>query len=394
MTNPISKHLPGRNFRFRPYLLIALFILGGLSIWRFASRVENNMRNELLVQAQLVASSINVERILTLTGTGADLGTPDYLRRKEMLALVRAANPKYRFVYLIGRRLDGTVFFYADSEPVGSADESPAGQVYDDIPPEFLQAFDTRTGMVEGPATDRWGTWVTALAPVINPESGAVVALLCMDIDARDWRAKVAARAALPVSLIVMVIILAVFFVVLRQRTANLRINEQKYRYLFEGAAGGIAIIRGDKIEFANPALAKITGQSIHHITSIPFIQLIHPDDQITVQNRHKRRMQGETVETGYDFRVIAADGTVKWVTIHSQLIQWEGAPANLSFITDINDRKITEEKISGLLEETSRLNRLMQGREDRILELKKEVNKLLLQLKQEIKYKSAEDQE
>jgi len=394
MTNSTSNHLQSRFVRFKPYLLLALLLLGVFAVWRFASRVEKNMRNELLIQAQLVASSINIERIITLTGTEADLASADYLRRKEMLASVRAANPGYRFVYLIGQRIDGTVFFYADSEPAGSPDESPAGQLYDDVPPEFLKVFKTRKGSVEGPATDRWGTWVTALTPLIHPETGSLIAVLCMDIDARNWRARMAARAALPLGLIFMLIVLAVFFVILRQRTVNLKISEQKYRYLFEGAAGGIAIIRAEKIEFANPALAMITGHSIDQITAMPFLQLIHPDDQMMVQNRHKRRMQGETVETGYDFRVVSAHGTLKWVTINSQLIQWEGAPANLAFIADITDRKLTEEKLAGLYEETNRLNRLMQGREDRMLELKKEVNRLMQQLNQDIKYKSAEDQE
>jgi PAS domain S-box-containing protein len=381
------------NHLFRPGLLITILIAGILATWLIASFIENGMRNDLLIQAQLVAGAVNIERIKTLTGTEADLTSPDYLRRKEMLATVRAANPKCRFVYLIGRRMEGTVFFFADSEPAGSEDESPPGQIYDDIPREFLKVFETNEGSVEGPATDRWGTWVTALAPIINPETGSIVAVLCMDIDAQHWRRKVATRTALPVSLIIMVMGLAFLFIILRQRTTNLRINEQKYRYLFEGAAGGIAIIRGDMIEFANPALAHIAGHPIEKITSMPFVKLIHPDDQMMVKERHRRRMQGETVETGYDFRVIAADGSQKWVNISSQLIHWEGAPANLSFITDITDRKQAEEKLAAMYQETIRMNRLMRGREDRMLELKKEVNKLLLQLNQEIKYKSAEDQ-
>lgn len=386
-------HKPSILFvRLKPILLAAIVLSGGFSVWRFASRVEKNLRNELLLQVQLVASSINVDRIITLTGTEADLGTPDYQRRKEMLASVHAANPKCRFVYLLGRRADGTVFFFADSEPEGSEDESPAGQIYEDASADLIRVFETKIATTEGPLTDNWGTWISALSPVLDSETDEVIAVLGIDYDAKSWRSEVAARTALPGGLIALLMLMVVLIVLLRNRTLSLQINEQKYRYLFEGAAGGIAIIRGDKIEFANPALAHIAGQTIENITSIPFIQLIHPDDQAMVQNRHKRRMQGETVETGYDFRVIATDGSVKWVNINSQLIQWEGAPANLSFITDISDRKQTEEKLAIMYEETSRMNRLMRGRENQMLELKKEVNKLLQQLNRETKYKSVED--
>ncbi|MFA7368218.1 MAG: response regulator, partial [Kiritimatiellales bacterium] len=61
--------------------------------------------------------------------------------------------------------------------------------------------FDTRAESVEGPAADRWGTWVSALIPLTNPQTGAAAAVLGMDIDARTWKWDVAARAALPVGL-------------------------------------------------------------------------------------------------------------------------------------------------------------------------------------------------
>ena len=43
---------------------------------------------------------------------------------------------------VLGRRADGSVFFFVDSEPVGSEDESPAGQVYGEISNEDRRAFD------------------------------------------------------------------------------------------------------------------------------------------------------------------------------------------------------------------------------------------------------------
>ena len=95
----------------------------------------------------------------------------------------------------------------------------------------------------------------------------------------------------------------------------------------------GILVARGVTLEFVNPALERILGYPLDKITSEPFINFIYPDDQAMVVDRHLRRMRGESVETGYDFRIIASDGTVKWLTITSQVIGWEGAPANLSFI-------------------------------------------------------------
>ncbi len=188
-------------------LLIAFSVVGGLAIWLLVIRVDREMRNDLLVQTRLAARTVNFDRVKALSGTEADLGTPAYLRIKEQLAGIRAVNPKCRFVYLMARRTDGTVFFHADSEPVGSKDESPAGQVYGDIPDTYLRVFETETSLVVGPKKDRWGTWVTGLVPLIDPTTGEGVAVLGLDIDAHTWKKEVAAQVALPAGFMLMLLI-------------------------------------------------------------------------------------------------------------------------------------------------------------------------------------------
>ncbi len=130
----------------------------------------------------------------------------------------------------------------------------------------------------------------------------------------------------------------------LKQTEEALKKSEEKYRHLFESAMEGILVTRGETLQFVNPALERILGYPLEKITSEPFINFIHPDDQAMVVDHHLRRMRGEPVETGYDFRIIDSEGAVKWLTINSQVIEWEGAPANLSFIADITERKRAEE--------------------------------------------------
>jgi PAS domain S-box-containing protein len=124
-----------------------------------------------------------------------------------------------------------------------------------------------------------------------------------------------------------------------------LRISEQKYRHLFEKAEEGILIVRGETIEFANPALARILRWPLDRIIDHPFVSFIHPEDREMVFDRHRRRMRGETVETGYDFRIVASDGNVRWLRITSRVIEWDDKPASLSFLTDITDHKLAEEE-------------------------------------------------
>jgi len=186
-----------------------------------AARADRGMRADLQQQAQLVAQAVNVQNVQALSGTKGDLDNPAYLRLKDQLAAVRAANPQCRIVYLMGRKADGTIFFFADSEPAGSQDCSPPGQVYDEVPAGDRRVFDTRAAATAGPYSDRWGTWVSGLVPITDPQTGGLVAVLGMDFDARDWQWNVAAKAALPAGLILLLLIGGVtVFVATRTVTA------------------------------------------------------------------------------------------------------------------------------------------------------------------------------
>ncbi len=134
-------------------------------------RTDRILRADLVEQARLIAQTLDVERIHTLSGSEADLTNTNYLRLKEQLAIVRAASPQCRFVYLLGRKPDDTLFFFVDSEPAGSADCSPPGQTYTEAPPSLRRVISTRTAGCVGPETDRWGTWISALVPIIDPQT-------------------------------------------------------------------------------------------------------------------------------------------------------------------------------------------------------------------------------
>lgn len=185
----------------------AILIAGVLIFMWTAKWAERMLRADLLTQAREVAPTLNIKRIQMLSGTEQDLNSPDYLLLKKQLDGIRKANTKYRFVYLMGRKADGTVFFFVDSEPADSKDYSPPGQVYEEVPEGSRHAFNTKTEAVEGPVTDRWGVWISALVPIIDLETGDLVAVLGIDTDAGDWKWNVAARAALPVGLMLLLFI-------------------------------------------------------------------------------------------------------------------------------------------------------------------------------------------
>jgi diguanylate cyclase (GGDEF)-like protein/PAS domain S-box-containing protein len=178
-----------------------ILMLGVLTALWSAGRVDQQMRAELLGQAERLAETLEPSLLSAFTAAETDIALPEYLRLKQQLQSVRQAFSRYRFIYLMARRPDGTVVFQVDSEPAGSADESVPGEVYDEMTAQDLQVFEPAIAIVSGPAEDRWGVWVSALVPVRMPATAAHQMALGIDVEASDWRGQILLRGVAPVAL-------------------------------------------------------------------------------------------------------------------------------------------------------------------------------------------------
>lgn len=132
----------------------------------------------------------------------------------------------------------------------------------------------------------------------------------------------------------------------LARANAELRESEEKYRLLVENANEAVLVVQDGLFKFFNCKTMEISGYSQEELASKPFAELIHPEDREMVVERHRRRLKGEKFLNVYPFRIIDKDGNVKWVEINAVLINWEGRPATLNFLTDITERKRAEEAL------------------------------------------------
>ena len=70
--------MPKVQNRYILFVALVLFVGLGLS-WLTVIRTDRKMRDDHLHTTRLVAESVNIESLQALSGTKADLGTPDYL---------------------------------------------------------------------------------------------------------------------------------------------------------------------------------------------------------------------------------------------------------------------------------------------------------------------------
>lgn len=229
MFTPESSKRFGR-MRLAPVLLaVFVLLIGVISAFYVFTQVDRAGREHILERAATIAVAVPQEELSELSGTEDDLGTPAYETLKSFLTRMRSVNGDARFLYVIGKNLEGNLFFYADSEPAESADYSPPGQVYYEATPAMQELFEDGRRRTEGPDQDRWGLWMSGYAPVVD-ESGTVVAMLGMDLPANRYLGDAFAYAMLPilVSLLLMLVIVAAE----RTRRRETAYLEQKAEFL------------------------------------------------------------------------------------------------------------------------------------------------------------------
>ncbi|NQU65462.1 MAG: PAS domain S-box protein, partial [SAR324 cluster bacterium] len=100
------------------------------------------------------------------------------------------------------------------------------------------------------------------------------------------------------------------------------------------------------KLKYFNPKTVELLGFAKNELSTKPFLDFIHPDHKEMVLDRHLRRLNGENFENIYSFKINTGSGQIKWVEIKPVMINWDNKPATLNFLSDITERKQTEDKL------------------------------------------------
>ncbi len=188
-----------------------------------------------------------------------------------------------------------------------------------------------------------------------------------------------------------------------------LRATNALQRAMLQGA--GFAIISTDTqgtIQLFNPAAERMLGYSVaevvdNHLTPAQF----HLGEEVVARARELTLELGREVKAGFETFVAKADlglpdqrewsyirkdGSRLPVLLSVTALFDEGGVITgyLGIATDLTERERTEERLRTTLSEVELLNRVMMNREERVLELKHEINSMCLSAGQTIAYPSA----
>jgi type II secretory pathway pseudopilin PulG len=101
-----------RNHLLLLVVAVIIILFGGmaLTIWT-AQNESTNLHQQLLVKNRLIKEAFSTNQIQQLTGSEADVSSPDYIAIKEDLIRIRLTDPQIHFVYLWDSSLTEKLFF-------------------------------------------------------------------------------------------------------------------------------------------------------------------------------------------------------------------------------------------------------------------------------------------
>jgi PAS domain S-box-containing protein len=177
------------------------------------------------------------------------------------------------------------------------------------------------------------------------------------------------------------------------ERTAELRRNELRYQALVEATSDWVWSINAEgRYTYASPRVEDLLGYSPDYILGKTPFDFMPPKEAEIIKSifqkicdtrRPFKDLENLNIRKNGDPVILETSG----VPIFDEEGHFAGY---LGIDRDITERKQAEEKITNQLDELQRWNDVMQGREERMIVLKREVNEQLARTGEPPRYPSA----
>lgn len=126
----------------------------------------------------------------------------------------------------------------------------------------------------------------------------------------------------------------------------KLQETEDKYKLIIGNSTDVIMISQESKVKFFNDKASELTGYSAEELGSMYFSELIHPDDKEILSSSFKNAGTSEQLNADTEFKILAKDGSEKYIRSRSIPINWKNRPAIMHFMKDVSEIKRIKQQL------------------------------------------------
>jgi PAS domain S-box-containing protein len=153
------------------------------------------------------------------------------------------------------------------------------------------------------------------------------------------------------------------------------------FKTMIDIAPDPIIMIKDKKVIYGNKKALELIGYTFDELVGMDFLKFVAPSDHFAVIRKYVARMAGFKTDSVYEVNVLTKNDKVIPSEVNALQIKYFGNTVDFVILRDITDRKKQEELLRAEKEEADRLNKMLVGRELKMVELKQEVDSLKTEL-------------
>ena len=173
--------------------------------------------------------------------------------------------------------------------------------------------------------------WETAAISPIKDENGEIIHFVKVAEDITEWK----------------------------KIEKALKYSEEQYRLIVENANDGILISQNDEFIYKNAQFIKMLGYKSEEFEKITFKDIYTEQGMKELFERHRKKMAGEELPNKYETTFRKKDGSILFVEITYQLIDYHNTEATFAIVHDITEIKKNEKALKRALEQAKESDHL-----------------------------------
>jgi PAS domain S-box-containing protein len=367
--------------------ITVIFIFVDVFVYYIASSVQKNkMFNHLERDLNISLAAINPDRVESVANSLSDTSV-DFLRLKEQLIKLREQFVADGVDSVYSMKKDGgEILFLVDSLESNDPDYGPPGEKYLNPPSNLFPVFLNGQATFVGPYSDEYGEFYSFFKPIVNFADNEIIGVLGIDIKTDIYNNDLSKMLIYCFGISVFLYILSILLLIYIQKFFHSREALSAEKKMTEGLLNILPDIfylfdKNGKMLLWNKSFCDKIGISNEEISKIKVFDLFLGKNKKKFETSVDRSYQ-----SGYDVievEVVTKSGSL-WLELYNTLFKNdEGDIIGIAGSGhDISLRHEREHRLSSQRDELENMNRLMIGRETKMVELKKEISILKDSLK------------
>lgn len=374
-----------------PLIIFSSFVIVGLIILYFLNQsIYKSFFAEINKASSVSIAAIDSDRVKNTAAISPDdiKSSPDYIRLRNQVAGLGKSfiQDGIDSIYLLAKKGD-KIYFITESTPEGDPDAVTPGILYEKAPQEVFNVFSYGISIDTDVYTDEYGKYISQFSPIINPNTGELTGVLGVDVDYNYYQSVHFQRVLIFVIIWLLIcsffIALFLYFRGIYRLNNESKISSEKINSISNSINDGVVVIDNNSlISFWNKASEKIFHCDKEKFLKSKFSDIVKIEkayDLKLEKNIENFSFSFNNSLSGNVFELLLSTSKEKQKYFEASFALAEIGEENylVGIFHDISKRKQIEIELNSQKDDLEKINKLMVGRELKMIELKHEINRL-----------------